>query len=217
MNFAFARRTELMLNVKLFRADIDLVNFTMLLPIVEIGAEAGPVALLFKGTSNVRPVVDSLRKSGDEQGEEEVGEPDGVEESEEEEEDIVGEEELASLSLESIFGDKDGDDVEVGGGIEGSNSDMVARLFLIRPMLKLSDSPDSDAMDALSTDGSPGIFFVSLFPVWQQFWGKTNCQEIGNQSCATISGSLLTPISHDTSGSKTWSHNSVVSMEFPAA
>ena len=66
-------------------------------------------------------MVDSLRKSGDEQGElkiifyanlfvlnwgwdsyEEVGEPDGVEESEEEEEDIVGEEELASLSLDGI-------------------------------------------------------------------------------------------------------------------
>ena len=65
-------------------------------------------------------MVDSLRKSGDEQGElkiicyanlfvlnwgwdsyEEVGEPDGVEESEEEE-DIVGEEELASLSLDGI-------------------------------------------------------------------------------------------------------------------
>jgi len=57
-----------MLNVKLFRAEIDLVNLTMLLPIVEIGAEAGPVTLLFKGTSTkVRP-VDSLVKSGEEQG-----------------------------------------------------------------------------------------------------------------------------------------------------
>jgi len=127
-----------MLNVKLFRAEIDLVNLTMLLPIVEIGAEAGPVTLLFKGTSTkVRP-VDSLVKSGEEQGDEELGEPDGeaiVEE--EEEEDIVGEVELASLSLGSIFGDIVGDDVEdeVEGGTEGSNSDMVARLFLIRPML----------------------------------------------------------------------------------
>jgi len=45
--------------------------------------------------------------------------------------------ELASLSLGSIFGDIVGDDVEdeVEGGTEGSNSDMVARLFLIRPML----------------------------------------------------------------------------------
>jgi hypothetical protein len=155
MNFAFARRTELMLNVKLFRAEIDLVNLTMLLPIVEIGAEAGPVALLFKGTSKVSP-VDSLVKSGEEQGDltiictkkffadfyidvkcfysyEELGEPDGeaiVEE--EEEEDIVGEVELASLSLGSIFGDIAGDDVEdeVGGGTEGSNSAMVARLKL---------------------------------------------------------------------------------------
>jgi len=174
MNFAFARRTELMLNVKLFRADIDLVNFTMLLPIVEIGAEAGPVTLLFKGTSNVRG-VDSLRKSGEEQGEEELGDPDGeaiVEE--EEEEDIVGEEELASLSLGSIFGDIDGDDVEDKGwgGTEGSNSDMVARLFLMRPMLRQLEL--SDATHALSNCGnSPGIFFVSLFPpvspVWQQF------------------------------------------------
>jgi hypothetical protein len=132
MNFAFARRTELMLNVKLFRADIDLVNFTMLLPIVEIGAEAGPVTLLFKGTSKER-LVDSLVKSGEEHGDEELGEPDGeaiVEEDEEEEEDIVGEVEFASLSLESIFGDIAGDDVEdeVGGGTKVSNSDMVARL-----------------------------------------------------------------------------------------
>jgi hypothetical protein len=139
MNFAFARRTELMLNVKLFRADIDLVNFTMLLPIVEIGAEAGPVTLLLKGTSKER-AVDSLVKSGEEHGDEELGEPDGeaiVEEEEEEEEDIVGEVELASLSLESIFGDIAGDDVEddVGGGTKVSNSDMVARLFLMRPML----------------------------------------------------------------------------------
>jgi len=130
-----------MLNVKLFRAEIDLVNFTILLPIVEIGAEAGPVTLLFKGTSTkVRP-GDSLVKSGEEQGDEELGEPDGEaiveEEGEEEDEDIVGEVELASLSLGSIFGDIVGDDVEdeVEGGTEGSNSDMVARLFLIRPML----------------------------------------------------------------------------------
>jgi len=129
-----------MLNVKLFRAEIDLVNLTMLLPIVEIGAEAGPVTLLFKGTSTKVSPVDSLVKSGEEQGDEELGEPDGeaiVEEEEEEEEDIVGEVELASLSLGSIFGDIVGDDVEdeVEGGTEGSNSDMVARLFLIRPML----------------------------------------------------------------------------------
>jgi hypothetical protein len=124
-----------MLNVKLFRAEIDLVNLTMLLPIVEIGAEAGPVTLLFKGTSTkVRPVA-SLVKSGEEQGDEELGEPDGeaIVEEEEEEEDIVGEVELASLSLGSIFGDIAGDDVEdeVEGGTEGSNSDMVARLCCI--------------------------------------------------------------------------------------
>jgi len=135
MNFAFARRTELMLNVKLFKAEIDLVNLTMLLPIVEMGAEAGPVALLFKGTSKVRP-VDSLVKSGEEQGDEELGEPDGEAiVDEEDEDDIVGEVELACLSLESIFGDIAGDDVsdEVVGGIaEGSNSDMVARLKKIK-------------------------------------------------------------------------------------
>jgi len=139
MNFAFARRTELMLNVKLFRADMDLVNLTMLLPMVEIGAEAGPVTLLFKGTSNVRP-VDSLRKSGEEQGDEELMGESGGEAivEEDDEEDIVGEEELGSLSLGSIFGDISGEEVEdnVGGGTEGSNSDMVARLFLMRPMLK---------------------------------------------------------------------------------
>lgn len=62
MNFAFALRTELMLNVRLFSADIDLVNFTMLLPMVETGAEVGPVTLLFEGTSNFKAFA-SLRKS----------------------------------------------------------------------------------------------------------------------------------------------------------
>lgn len=205
-----------MLNVKLFRAEIDLVNLTMLLPIVEIGAEAGPVALLFKGTSKVRP-VDSLVKSGEEQGDEELGEPDGeaiVEE--EEEEDIVGEVELASLSLGSIFGDIAGDDVEdeVGGGTEGSNSAMVARLFLMRPMFLLGQS---DVMQALSTAALPGFslshFFSTVSPGEQL---GENQLPANWQFCATnISGSLLTPISHDTS-CKTWSHGSVVSMEFPA-
>jgi len=208
-----------MLNVKLFRAEIDLVNFTMLLPIVEIGAEAGPVTLLFKGTSKVR-AVDSLVKSGEEHGDEEVGELDGeaiVEE--EEEEDIVGEVEFASLSLESIFGDIAGDDVgdEVGGGTEGSSSDMVARLFLIRPMFVAWKAglvgPNPFSTGAALPGFSLSHFFSSISPGQQL---GENQLAANWQFCATnISGSLLTTISHDTS-CKTWSHRSVVSMEFPA-
>lgn len=109
MNFAFALRTELMLNVRLFSADIDLVNFTMLLPMVETGAVVGPVTLLFEGTSNFKAFA-SLRKSGEEQGE-----------------------------LGNNFGDAEGDDVDEGvGGTEESSSDIVARLFLIRPILSLA-------------------------------------------------------------------------------
>jgi len=139
MNFAFALRTELMLNVRLFSADIDLVNFTMLLPMVETGAVVGPVTLLFEGTSNFKAFA-SLRKSGEEQGEEEVGES-GEEASVEveEEEDIVWELKLGRWSsLSDNFGDAEGDDVDEGvGGTEESSSDIVARLFLIRPILSV--------------------------------------------------------------------------------
>lgn len=152
MNFAFALRTELMLNVRLFSADIDLVNFTMLLPMVETEAVVGPVTLLFEGTSNFKAFA-SLRKSGEEQGEEEVGES-GEEASVEvdEEEDIVWELKLGRWSsLGNNFGDAEGDDVDEGvGGTEESSSDIVARLFLIRPIL------------SLATQVCPVFFFVSL-------------------------------------------------------
>jgi hypothetical protein len=193
MNFAFARRTELMLNVKLFKADIDLVNLTMLLPMVEeMGAEVGPVTRLFKGTSNVRPAVDSLRKSGDEHGEEELGESGDeatVEDDEDEEADIVGEEELGSMSLASIFGDIEAGDKEVGG-TDGSNSDMVARLFLIRPMLKLCDSPGSTG--STGSTSSPGFSLSGFFSRFLQ----GNNKQVGNLG-QQMPRSLLTPISQD--------------------
>lgn len=98
---------------------------------------------------------------------------------EEEEEDIVGEEELGILSLESIFGDIEGEEVEedVGGGTEGSNSDMVARLFLMRPMLKqleLSGSPDSEPMDSQSTS-FPRIFLC--LSISSSFSSAALCRE----------------------------------------
>ena len=61
----------------------------------------------------------------------------------------------------------------------------------------------------------PGFSLSHFF--LQRFSRATTWREPANwQFCATnISGSLLTPISHDTS-CKTWSHGSLLSMEFPA-
>jgi len=113
-----ARITVPMEKVKLFRAEIDLVNIAMLFPMEETGAEGGPEVPRL-GMSNFMFESDSVRKSGEEQGE--VGEEEEVEEVEEEEEGEVVEEE------------EEGEVVEVG--ISGSpDSVMVARLFVTRPI-----------------------------------------------------------------------------------
>jgi len=130
---ALARSTVPMEKVKLFRAEMDLVNIAMLFPMEEMGAEGGPeVPRLGDGMSNFMVETDSVRKSGEEQGE--VGEEEEVEEVEEE----VDEGELEEGKEE---------EVEVEVGISGSpDSVMVARLVVTRPISSRSNSsPDSDS------------------------------------------------------------------------